>query len=341
MSNKYHIAVSGKEAGKYVRCDALKACRNGGTHITQAEYDKANALAAATSPEDVFRLVDSGALPTITEPQWSLNEAYITEVIDGNLPEGFIAKRMGSSDSTVSDVAIYDKTGKLVTFVEAKSEKSQCGQFVLTEDANGVLTATSGLENPHTIPLTNILNAYRKTNPSDKKIDPNKLSDTDRKEVYDWIRDHYRGMGASFIAVTDNDNSYVRLVPLEELEGSVNVTLNYPRIKQSGSADLPKTQREAFEQKWFSNGLSNREHKMFTEGSKTLVEINGAALSTSEQYVDEEKFFLSKIRETSTGNVYAVKKRSTTKNINEVLGFEYIGEKTSGGFNLLGSKLRK
>lgn len=330
MSNKYHIAASGKNAGKYVPCLAAKNCRNGGKHINSDEY---NNLSKIETANDIFTTIDNQNQSI--EPQWSINEKYIAERIAEQLPENYSLQRMGAADSTVSDIAIYNEEGNLVTFVEAKSEKSQCGQFVLIEDGNGKLTATSGLDNPHTVPLTNILNEYKEKYPTDTRIDPSKLSEQSKTQVYDWIRDHYRGMGASFIGVTDNSNSYVKLIPLDDLENEVDVTLNFPRIKQSGSANLPKSHKEAFHSAMKISKISEYSHKIFEQDGKTFVEINNRSLSVDEQYVDKENYFLSKIEENKSSTIYIAKKRSNTKNINEVLGFEYKGSKADSGFDLL------
>lgn len=335
-SNKYHIASSGVNAGKYVACFATKNCRNGGKHISSEEYIK---LSKINNIEDVFTLIEKDNARV--EPQWSINEEYITNRVSDILPSEFTAVRMGSADSTVSDIAVYNSEGKIVTFIEAKSEKSQCGQFVLTEDDNGQLTATSGLDNPYTLPLTETLNRYRIEHPNDTKINPNNLSVEEKTQVYNWIKHHYANMGASFVAVTDNDNTYVNLVPLDDLENEAEVSLNFPRIKQSGSANLPKSHKEAFVSALKISKVSQYEHNVYHAEGKTFVEIKNSSLSIEEQYVDKDNYFLSKIETTNKGStLYVAKKRSNTKNINEVLGFEYKGDKKDKGFELLNNYLK-
>lgn len=336
MSQKYHIAKSGKQAGKYVACHAEKACRNGGKHIDQTAYNK---LSKINNIDDIFTLVekDNSAI----EPQWSINEKYIASRIAENLPEGFSAVRMGSADSTVSDIAIYNPNGELVTFVEAKSEKSQCGQFVLTENENGRLEATSGLDNPYTSLLTETLNRYRETYPDDTKINPSNLTEEEKGQVYSWIKHHYENMGASFIAVTDNNNTYVNIIPLDKMSNEVIATLNFPRAKQSGSANLPKSHKETFASALKISKISNFSYNLYERDGKTFIETHQNILSIDEQYVDKDNYFLSKISEKGSGAVYVAKKRSNTKNINEVLGFEYKGDKKDSGFDFLNKTLQK
>lgn len=335
MSNKYHIAKTGKQAGQYVPCHATTNCRNGGKHINQEAYDK---LSKINSINDVFTIIEKGNVAM--EPQWSVNERYIADRLSEHLPEGYTLERMGSADSTVSDIAIYNPAGELVTFIEAKSEKSQCGQFVLTEDENGQLVATSGLDNPYTVPLTETLNRYRNTHPDDTKINPDNLFDEEKAQVYNWIKHHYTGMGASFVAVTDNNNSYVHLMPLDKLENDVFATLNFPRIKQSGSANLPKSHKDAFHSALKISKLSSISHTVYEKDGKTFIETHQNVLSVDEQYVDKDNYFLSKISENKSGALYVAKKRSNTKNINEVLGFEFTGQKKDSGFETLHDYLK-
>lgn len=49
MSNKYHIAQTGKNAGKYVPCNAKVACRIGGEHITKEQAEIKNLIIASDS----------------------------------------------------------------------------------------------------------------------------------------------------------------------------------------------------------------------------------------------------------------------------------------------------
>lgn len=274
-------------------------------------------------------------------PQWILNENYIADRISEKLPAGYTAEVKGNSDSTVSDIAIYDSKGELVTFVEAKSEKSQCGQFVLTEDDNGKLTATSALDNPYTVPLTEALNRYRTSYPNDIKLDPAKLTDEEKANAYEWIKHHYKRLGASHIAVTDDSNTYVRIMPIDEIEKDVDITLNMPRVKQSGSVKLPKTHQQAFNDALASSKLVTNGYT-YVQNEKdglTYITVQGKELTKDEQYIDADNYFLSKVGEKQGNFVYVARKRSNTKNINEVLGFTYTHEKSDYGFSDLNNSL--
>lgn len=273
-------------------------------------------------------------------PQWVKNEQHITETLQNVLPKNFVAENLGNADSTVSDVKITNlKTGKHF-FIEAKSEKSQCGQFVLTENSEGKLEPTSGLENPYTSKLTDTLNRYRNDNPEDSKIDTSKLTTQEQQNVYSWVKHHYRQMGAEFIAVTDDENSYVNIVPIDQIENNVNISLNYPRVKQSGSAHISQKHKEHFSNTLKNSHISSYNYTQYEKEGKTFIEIKNNILSSSEQYVDSDNYFLSKVSQTSTSTLYVAKKRSATKNINEVLSFEYVGPKTSENLNLIKTYLK-
>ena len=54
MSNKYHIAATGKNAGQYVPCDAKVNCRIGGEHLNADQAQAKNIMLAGEA------LLDSG-----------------------------------------------------------------------------------------------------------------------------------------------------------------------------------------------------------------------------------------------------------------------------------------
>lgn len=276
----------------------------------------------------------SGFNIIMTLTQWAVNEHYIAMQIKQRLPQEYDLEVMGSTDSTVSDLCIVNSEGETVTFVESKSVKSQCGQFVLTVNGEGIFEATSGLDNPHTMPLVKVLNDYIKAYPDDRKIVPERLTEEAEGLVYSWIKHHYTQMGVSFIAVTDNGNTFVNVIPLNSLEQEVNVSLNFPRIKQSGSSSLPKSHKELFKTVFTGSTAARYQHVLFEKGGKTFVKMVNRVLSLKEQYVGDE-YFLSKVSETNKEALYTVRKRSKTRNVNEVLSFEYVGVFKNKGFDLL------
>lgn len=266
-------------------------------------------------------------------PTWQLAENINTARIHSMLPEGYKATREGASDSTVSDIAIWSPTDKLLGYAEVKVEKAQAGQIVVSQNSNHQFVAT-GDTNPWSEKVVAVANkqAHLIENSNGEVLRHSELPEEDKKVISSWFQYHYAKKNAAFIAVTDNDLSYTSVFPLDQVDDFANITIAMPRAKKSGSARLPKKLvKDASNQAEKTYG-SNRSYE---EAGKTYVVVEGEA--SGDLYFGENKeYFLARRKTATTAEdkletIYEVRKLATTQNMTLMFNFEYKGEhKTQG-----------
>ena len=269
-------------------------------------------------------------------PSWQMGENINTSRVNDMLPEGYYATREGSSDSTVSDIAIK-QNDKTLGYVEVKMEKAQSGQIVVSQDEKGSYNAAD-VSNPHTSRIVEIINEANKSENPAKYL--SSLGENDQKTVNSWFCSHYEHKNAAFIAVTDSNLNYTSVFPLSKLESNAKISVSMPRAKSSGSSRLPKKDypiaQDILTKKHPSEFIS-----MSEKDGKTYVKLNAERGG----YVEQGNYFLSPVEtaSTDTGDVhtYEVRKISAVKNPTIMFNFEYTGDKKTGGMGAISRWLKK
>lgn len=269
-------------------------------------------------------------------PSWQMGENVNTSRVNDMLPEGYHASREGSSDSTVSDIALK-KNDKVLGYVEVKMEKAQSGQIVVSEGDNGNFQAADE-SNPYTSRIVSLINEANKTENPAKYL--TSLNEDDQKTVNSWFKAHYQHKNAAFIAVTDSNLNYTSVFPLDKIEEHAKISVFMPRAKSSGSSRLPKKDYP------IAQNIIAKEHSgnfisMSEKDGKTYVNLK----SDQGGYLKEGNYFLSPVENsvTKAGEVHTfeVRKISALKNPTIMFNFEYTGEKKTGGKGAISRWLKK
>lgn len=169
-----------------------------------------------------------------TQPQWKISEEEGFKFIKRILPNGWTAELQGGNDSTISDIFIFNEKGEFIFAIEIKQLPSAGGmQFVVEQDENGLFVSSN--INPIVPSVLNILNSV--TTRAQKIA----LDSVTRPIVQDCLVASLIAKKVKFLLITNATNSYFKLLPVSDLFEEVNVNLNFPRPKKSGSRDYPKT----------------------------------------------------------------------------------------------------
>lgn len=269
-------------------------------------------------------------------PSWQMGENVNTSRVNDMLPEGYYASREGSSDSTVSDIAIK-KNGNILGYVEVKMEKAQSGQIVVSQGDNGNYNAADQ-SNPYTSRIVSLINEANKTENPAKYL--TSLNEEDQKTVNSWFKAHYQHKNAAFIAVTDANLNYTSVFPLDKIEEHAKISVFMPRAKSSGSSRLPKKDFP-IAQDMIKKEQGGSFVSMSEKDGKTYVDLS----SDQGGYLKGGNYFLSPVENTVTkaGNVHTfeVRKISALKNPTIMFNFEYTGDKKTGGKGSISRWLKK
>jgi hypothetical protein len=120
MSNKYHIAQSGKNAGKYVPCMAKNSCRIGGEHLTKEQAEIKNLI------------IESDNL--LSPKKQEITNSFFAELDHANISHQEILRQQGFSITafeTFGDyqgdyAAIVEKNGKVGLVIIGYGSCSGC-----------------------------------------------------------------------------------------------------------------------------------------------------------------------------------------------------------------------
>lgn len=169
-----------------------------------------------------------------TPSQWKTSEEEGFKFIKRILPNGWTAELQGGNDSTISDIFIFNEKSEFIFAIEIKQLPSAGGmQFVVDQDENGLFVSDN--INPHVPSVLNVLNSV--TSRAQKIA----LDSVTRPIVQDCLVANLIAKNVKFLLITNATNSYFKLLPVSNLFEEVNVNLNFPRPKKSGSRDFPKT----------------------------------------------------------------------------------------------------
>lgn len=274
-------------------------------------------------------------------PTWQDAEDVNAMRVDKMLLDGFHIQRAGSSDSTVSDIAIVqDKTGNVLTYVESKMNKAQAGQIVVRKDDQEIWHPTKAT-NFFDVAIVKIMNKASASGNVDSYLA--NLVPSEQETVVAWFKEHYTKKNAHFIAVTDKNTDYTAVFALEDIERYAKITIQKPRAKASGSSSVPTREidsvqllaKEHFRERLY--GLEQDGKRLFatflTEQPKGSYFAENYVLSAS----STERINSHGQREYK----YEIRKTSATKNATIMFNFEYIGELKTHGTRLVRDWCRK
>ncbi len=211
--------------------------------------------------------------------------------------------RMGSTNSTVSDIRV-EVRGVEKFYVEAKMAASQCGQFVLHPDAQKQEFVFSERNSSTETPTSRKI--IQHMNENFEKYVRGGVLEMDKQVFYDWVEEHYRGMGARYV-ITSHDDRHL-IFPVEKLREYFDIGGKY-RVKRSGSRSPSRKQQEQAIDllRRAKAGLS---YRVTSDG---LI-VKGDDLRQGERFeIDDNVYWL-----TDYGDGYRVRILSKTANSNVI-----------------------
>jgi hypothetical protein len=238
---------------------------------------------------------------------WEIFEQNATQFLNTSYSD-FIFKNLGSTDSSLPDIEVYNKQKEHIFNIEAKYSPSQAGQIVVLIE-NGVFKFSEKSKN-RKVQATDKIIQYLNNN-YDKYAEVVQTSidiDIDNDILFSFIIEQYKSKGCEWIIASkiksELSTDTLCLIPIEEISNHFTVSSGLRR-KKSGTAPLPKTMRNKA-----SEIISTICEKPIIqeEGKKTYLigDIAGHSLELPEM------LYLSK----KEHNHYEIKKRSSTNNIN-------------------------
>lgn len=143
--------------------------------------------------------------------QWQIFEQdCLNYLINNNEDSSKHYTSKGSSDSTISDIQVIIND-QPAYYIEAKMDKSQCGQFVLLKDNNNQFYFSEKNKlslNDYSKEIINGINA-NKLNEVNKKNIPLILS---QELIVSYILEHYKEKEVKYLISKDKENYHI--IPL-------------------------------------------------------------------------------------------------------------------------------
>ncbi len=266
---------------------------------------------------------------------WELFEIECLDFLKStyfDLPYYFIRK--GGSDSTKSDIEIYNKqNNKKLLSVEAKLSPSQCGQFVVHYFDNKFILSEKGKYiNEFTESIIKHINEKEISNFDSGLV---KL-DVGTDLIIDWVKSHYKSKDCQFFITSNKLGGDLVCIPLNYLQDYFSFSC-VMRRKKSGTSDVPLKELQSSIQivndslKTYGYNIIGNSY----ENKKLNITVDKKIQSKNHQYSNKNHF----LSETDSENVYRVKKRSKTNNINIIFSIIYNNNKRVSGLDELISTL--
>lgn len=217
-------------------------------------------------------------------------------------------KPEGKFDATAPDIDVFRKDGEKFG-VEIKSEKSQCGQFVVTP-CHGYFEY--GRKNKSDINEYSSRIIEHMNNNFEKYADAGTAGvdlGMDQSIYIGWIKTYYSNKGVKLF-ITKINAEYI-IFPIEKFEDFFDVSAKY-RMKKSGSSDVPKyMQKGLFEFLLKENKIESSAIAVY--GKKLLIK-SSRGLKNSMFHYGEYDFIFSG----GDNGYFVIKKLSNTKNSNVI-----------------------
>lgn len=262
---------------------------------------------------------------------WEIYETnsknYLNSILNNT---DIVFEKTGGSDSTSNDILVKFK-GKSLFSIEAKLSPSQCGQFVLVRDELNKLTLSENMRfsNKYTNQIIELIDTNYENEISLLNLD------ISQNLLSNWVKEHYIKKGVEFIITSTSLNSFNSIIPVNEIEKYFEFS-GVLRRKRSGTRGVPKRDKNESKlllEKHLKN-LKINDYVIDESDGDVTFRLNEDSGIYNNLYFD--KYFISKVNL----NMYKVKVRATTNNLNVVFSLKYTGAREDFGIELLKDFIR-
>lgn len=254
--------------------------------------------------------------------KWKKIEHECYEYIKNTYSEIVEVKAYGQSDSTKADIQIIKKNGNDF-FIEVKSGKSQCCQFVLfpnTETQKFDLSAKN--KGPDSVNKDKIISYMNNDFEKYKQVDSTGIPIPIEPDIlYGWVTDFYNAKNVKYFMTKGRD--YI-IFPIEHFADYFDISAVYRR-KGSGSSEVCKSNYPRL-----LNGILNKKLKGALDfqfiNEKLRCFFHSKESSLCKERIEDENTYLFENNEhcnnalklTSYSHIYEVRKLSRTNNPNVI-----------------------
>lgn len=247
---------------------------------------------------------------------WRTFEIECTNYLNANFKAYAHFTRQGGADSTVPDILATTNQGNSF-YIEAKHSPAQCGQFVLLPDiSSGTFQYSSQNANKINVYAEKIMkhmngqfDSFREAGTAGKDI----IMEDGSSIFAHWIIQTYKEKNVKFFIT----NNYT-ILPVEKFGEYFHVTAKY-RIKRSGSSNVGKSRFASV-----IHYLTSHDYGIISSGME-----NDKLFVTSNRSLHNERFILGDLEYmfSRRGNVYEIRKLSSTRNANVIFSIRQIPNK--------------
>ena len=229
---------------------------------------------------------------------WEINEKECFLYLINNYGNKFILE--GSYNSNISDIKVINKN----YYIEAKSIKSQCGQFVVLEENNKFIYSNKNKTsiNEYSNYIINYMNNnfHLFTNVTSKPIDIM----LDNNIFYSWVKNFYKLKNVKYFITKVNSNNYI-IILLDNIDNYFNISAYY-RVKKSGSSNITKNNFD--EIKSLLNNIDftfvEKNGKIFIKTKYNINEkLKGEIYTYQFKLIDKDLYEIRRLSNTNNPNV--------------------------------------
>lgn len=247
----------------------------------------------------------------------------------------FILK--GGSDSNESDIEVTHNKKKLFS-IDAKLSPSQCGQIVLIEKEHKKLVLSPKMKFINEFSgeilnhINNMYSYYFNTDKSFIELCCEKFI------LNEWVKQHYKNKDCLFFITSNEMDGYHSIIPIDLIHKYFTISAVIRR-KRSGTRQVAKKDlKNAIKQTSTHLKKCNIEkYNLFVNEESLLLLLNEEITLVGESRRFENYF----ISDTENKNIYKIKVRAKTNNINVVFRLEYTGEKKNIGLEDIKTKINQ
>ena len=232
------------------------------------------------------------------DKSWEINEKECFLYLTNNYGDKFTLE--GLYNSNISDIKMKNNN----FYIEVKSIKSQCGQFVVLEENNEFIYSNknkTSINKYSDCIITYMNNNFHLfTNVTSKPIDI--ILDTNI--FYSWVKNFYRLKNVKYFITKVNSNNYI-IIPLDNIDNYFNISACY-RVKKSGSSNITKNNFD--EIKSLLNNIDftfvEKKGKIFIKTKYNINEkLKGDIYTYQFKLVEKDLYKIRRLSNTNNPNV--------------------------------------
>lgn len=229
---------------------------------------------------------------------WEINEEECCSYLTNNYGDKFTLE--GLHNSNISDIKVKNNN----FYIEVKSIKSQCGQFVVLEENNEFIYSSKNKTfiNEYSNYIINYMNNnfYLFTNVTSKPIDI--ILDTNI--FYSWVKNFYKLKNVKYFITKVNSNNYI-IIPIDSIDNYFNISACY-RVKKSGSSNITKNNFD--EIKLVLNNIDfafvEKNEKIFIRTKENINEkLKGYNYTYQFKLINKDLYEIRRLSNTNNPNV--------------------------------------